>query len=898
MSTMERPSSRAGGEGGERARTPRTSHNAPRRRRRSAGVRVAATVGKVLGTLLLIMIVTGCFLACYGVVYLNTVIIPNASPNLNLNLNESSTIYYIDQETQEAVELATCYGSENRVILEYKEIPDVFIKAAVAIEDKRFYQHKGVDWVRTAAAVFYMFTGQDIQGGSTITQQVIKNYSGDNEVTVKRKITEIFKALELEKEYSKDDIITMYLNYIYLGSRQYGIATASEYYFGKDVSEITLAEAASIIAITNNPSIYGPNSTVVMENSDGELWDAKQWNKYRQELILNAMLEQGMITQEEHDEAVAQELVFTMGQTQSTEEEQTTTATNINSWYVDEVIAEVVNYYQETYGLNTEAANQMVYGGGLKIYTPFDPDVQEAVDEIYTNRENLDYTSSDGQQMQSGITVVDNETGYVVAMAGAIGEKTGNRLWNFATDSVRQPGSSIKPLAAYSPAIEMGLVTPYTVIDDSPYQILDGTAWPRNDNREYHGLTTVLNGITHSTNTIAVKLVGDYVTPEASFQFLQERYGITTLVDDVEVNGRVMTDKALAPLALGGLTNGLSPYEMTAAYATFPRNGAYTEPTVVLRVETNDGELVWDNTPETTYPIKESTAYYMNVLLDAASRGTGNAARNQMGGRTMAGKTGTTTDNYDRWFAGYTPYYTAVVWTGYETPAYIRASINPAAKLWGQVMFRIYEKLELEDRSFTSDVSLTSVSICLDCGLRATDACANDIRGNRTMTASFVEGTQPTAYCTCHVPITVCTEDPILNWQGEVVANAYHYATEYCPEESVREVYIVDYTRDEAASSVMVDDIYYMKYFYDGLTEPYCSVHTEATVDPENPEGTDPNQPPEETLPGEDPGNPDSGNDDPAATPSADPSAEPSTQPSEQPSETPPSDVEFIPAIQ
>lgn len=895
MSTSERPASRPGGEGGERPRTSRNSHAAPRRRRRSTGLTVAATVGKVLGTLLLIIIVTGCFLACYGVVYLNTVIIPNASPNLNLNLNESSTIYYEDQETGEVVELATCYGAENREILDFNEIPDVFIQAAIAIEDKRFYQHKGVDWFRTAGAVFYMFTGQDIQGGSTITQQVIKNYSGNDEVTVKRKITEIFKALELEKEYSKEDIITMYLNYIYLGSNQYGIATASEYYFGKDVSEITLAEAASIIGITNNPSIYGPNSTVVMENRDGEMWDAKQWNKYRQELILNAMLEQGMISQEEHDAAVAQELVFTMGQSGGDAEQGTS---NINSWYVDEVIAEVVDYYMETYDLNSKAANQMVYGGGLKIYTPFDPDVQAAVDEIYSNRENLDYTSSDGQQMQSAITIVDNESGYVVAMAGKIGEKTGNRVWNNATDSVRQPGSSIKPLAAYSPAIDMGLVTPYTIIDDSPYQILDGTAWPRNDNREYHGLTTVLNGITHSTNTIAVKLVGNYVTPEASLQFMQERYGITTLVDNVEINGQVKTDKAVAPMALGGLTNGLSPYEMTAAYATFPRNGAYTNPTVVLRVETKDGELVWDNEPETTYPIKDSTAYYMNVLLQAAAGGTGNAAKSQMSGMTMAGKTGTTTDNYDRWFAGYTPYYTAVVWTGYENPTYMRVSGgNPAAKLWGQVMAIVHK--DLENKSFTSNVSLVTRQICLDCGQLATDACSNDIRGNRTMTGTFVEGTQPTAYCSCHVPITICTADPVLNWEGNVVANAYHYATEFCPEDTVKEVYIVDYTRDEAASSVQVDDIYYMKYFYDGLAEPYCSVHTTPAVVPSDPDFMDPTLPPDWGFPGDnDPDDPNNWGDNPSSEPSTEPSAQPTVQPSQNPSETPPTDEEFVPAIQ
>ena len=795
---------------------------APRRRRkkRSVGATVAVRFFQVLGTLLLIMIVTGCFVACYAVFYINTIIIPSAGLDLDkFTFNENSVVYYTDAETGQAVELTTLSGEENREWIDYEDIPDYFIDAAVAIEDQRFWTHKGVDWKRTAYGIFAMFTGRDIQGGSTITQQLIKNLTGQNEVTVQRKIGEIFNALEVEKNYEKSEIITLYLNEVYFGKRNYGIVTAAKYYFGKEVSEITLAEAASLIAIINNPSIYGPASNVVVETSSGEEWTSKQWNKYRQELILAEMLKQEMISQEEHDEAVAQELNFVF-------DDEEAAVTDVFSWYVEQVISEVKDYLVSEQNMGERLAYNVIYGGGLAIYTAYDPDVQAAVDAVYSDTANLDYTSSDGQQMQSAITVVDNETGYVVALAGKIGEKTGNLQMNYATDSTRQPGSSIKPLASYSPAIEMGRITPATIIDDSPYQELDGSPWPRNDNNRYKGLTSVLSGITSSTNTIATKILADYVTPEVSYQFLTERYGLTTLVDSVEVNGKVKTDIGVAALAMGGLTYGVNTYEMAAAYATFPRAGVYTEPTVVLQVKTKDGELIWENEPREEAVIKESTAWYMNTLLKSAVTGTGNAAR--FSGMTIAGKTGTTSDNYDRWFAGYTPYYTAVVWTGYPNPAKMRTSGNPAAALWKQVMSRVHE--DLENRDFFSLSNTESVSICLDCGMRADENCQNDIRTvlegtSRVQTFTFAQGDAPTGYCTCHVPVTICKDDPILNTDG-TPTGAYRLATEFCPEESVLQVCIVSYERTEVGESVWVEDKPYMMRFYEGLESPDCTVHT------------------------------------------------------------------------
>lgn len=933
MSTSsEHPADRPAAEGPERRpAAPRTGGAGERKRRRRRRRRnpILVTLGwifKILGSLLLIAVVTGCFVACYGVIYIQTVIMPEAA-QLDLSayvLNEPSTIYYTDKDTGRTVELALCVGTENRQVLEPNEIPQVFRAVAIAAEDKRFLNHKGVDWIRTGAAVLYMFTGKDIQGGSTITQQVIKNYTQNDEVTVKRKVLEIFEALAVEDRYSKDDILGMYLNYIFLGDRQYGIAAAARYYFNKDVNDITLAEAASIIAITNNPSLYGPYSTVETRNpKTGAVKTGLERNKDRQEAILYVMCydkDIAMISEAEYQAAIAEPLNFAKGVTGEDG------PSDINSWYVDEVIAETVSHFMSQ-GYSRKAAENLVYYGGLHIYTPFDPSVQEKVDEVYTDLDNITdsrtgrpYTSKDGQQLQSCITIVDNSTGYVVAMAGQLGTKTGNRWWNFATDSVRQPGSSIKPLAAYSTAIEMGFITPYSVIDDSPYMLLDDNPYPRNDNRRYRGLTTAIQGITSSTNTIAVKLVGNYVTPDGAVQFLREKYGITSLVDHLESNGKVFDDHGLPQMALGGLTKGLSPYEMTAAYATFPRGGAYTEPTVVLRVEDREHNVVWDHTPKTTYPIKESTAHYMNVMLqNAATYGTGGGSK--FSDMPVAGKTGTTTDNYDRWFAGFTPYYTGVVWTGYERNAYMSTNGNPAIPLWKKVMAGIHEGLETKPLFSVSN--LKSCTICLDCGELATDACHNDIRGDRTATHSFVDGTQPKSYCTCHVPITICVDSPIFEEDGTFVDPAWNLAGEYCPEVSIRTVYVVNLRRDaELCARVTVEDEKFLITYYEGLAEmgaAGCTVHTQAPepdppvepidpVDPNNPGGQDPNAPVDPNDPG-DPGGEEGGSllppsatqnpPDPAQTQTDPPQTQPDpaqTQPDpSQSPEQPPSDP-YVPA--
>ena len=792
----------------------------PRRRRKSMGRRVAGTIGKVLGTLLLVGICTGAIMACYAVVYVQTVIVPQAEQVVSAlslyDVNQSSTMYYEDKNTGELVEMLTLSGGEDRVWVSYDEIPENLINATIAIEDQRFLTHSGVDWKRTAYGVFSMFTGKDIQGGSTITQQLIKNRTEYDDVTVKRKILEIFTALEYEKTHSKEDIMEWYLNYIFLGERCYGVYAASLNYFGKELQDLTLAECASLIAITNNPSLYNP-----YRNPDANL--------YRRNLTLDQMEKQGMISEAERDAAKAEPL--TLNRETGTSREQ-----EIFTWYEDEVINQVINDLMEKLGVSKDAATDLIYRGGLHIVTCFDPDVQAYVDTVYNDRSSLVYDSATGQEIQSAITIVENSTGNVVALAGGLGEKEVSRAWNMATDTIRPPGSSIKPLAVYAPALEMGLVTPATVFDDTPID-LNGSAWPSNSYSGYRGLTTVYEALQNSVNTIAVKVLRDCVTPSYSFQFLTERFGISTdhlVASRTASNGTVETDIALAPLALGGLTDGVSTYEMAAAYATFANNGIYKTPRVYLRVTSVDVEgretVLLENTGASEPVLKESTAYYINTMLQSVIKsGTGHDAN--FSGMTIAGKTGTTTSNKDKWFVGYSPYYTAAVWVGYEQQERIPTSAYLAAQMWKKVMEPLHSGLE--DQSFQKPGDLVSVYICKDSGLLANSACELDPRGGRTTSMTFVNGDQPTQYCTVHTTVEVCKDSPVLDASGNPIAGVYHLASEFCPEESVTTIALLDYERERVTESVVAKDDGYLLSALEALENGgLCDVHTEAAQEP------------------------------------------------------------------
>ncbi|HIY33000.1 MAG TPA: PBP1A family penicillin-binding protein [Candidatus Evtepia faecavium] len=730
--------------------------NKKKRKKHGRGFRVVMTV-------VLILVITLAMLLCMAAVYIKNVIIPEAGLEMaDFNPNLTSTMLYQDPDTGSYVTMQTLHGDENRVWVDLSEIPKNLQNAAVAIEDKRFYDHGGVDWVRTAKAILLMFTGGDIQGGSTITQQLIKNMTDDDEVTVKRKVMEIFRALEFEKNYSKEDILEAYLNYIYLGQGCNGVYTAAYTYFGKHVSELSLAECASLIGITNNPSKYDPMSNREIKTADGQTKSTREYNKERQELILQAMLEQKMISQEEYDQAVAEELDF-LEPGEATDIPGATNNT-VYSWYEDQVINDVIDDLVETYGWSETYAKDKVFSGGLEIYTCMNPNVQAAVDKVYQDRSNLNATSSSGQEIQSAITIVDNETGRVVAMAGGMGEKTVSRGLNRATSSKRPPGSSIKPLAVYAPAIELGKVTPLTSVEDSPYGEVDGRAWPVNATGRYQGDVTVAHAVEESINTVAVKVL-DMVTPETSFDFMQDKFHVE-LVRAYTKNNMTYSDINLASLALGGLTEGLTTYEMAAAYSVFPRQGTYIEPTTyTMVVDSNDQILLRSETEEEGETVlSERTAYYITEMLQNVVTGThGATGKNaNFSGQEIAGKTGTTTSRKDLWFVGYTPYYTAAVWTGYDQQERLAGYLgNPSTGLWQKVMSEVHKTLAYKDFDQPSQSDLRTVRYCMSSGMLATSAC-----GSNVATGTFYADDVPTSSCTYH-RVTVPTTDPDTGATGD-----------------------------------------------------------------------------------------------------------------------------------
>ena len=798
------------------------------RQRKSTGKGTGRRVGFIVGTVFLIGLCTTLMIGGIFMTYVKTTLVPTLEVRAeDYTMNLSSRIYYQDKETGEWVEYETLYGTENRIWADIEQMPDALWQAAVAIEDHRFFEHNGVDWKRTIGATVNMFIGmKDTFGGSTITQQLLKNMTGDDSPTVNRKVREIFRALEFEKNYTKEQILELYLNTIYLGKGCYGVQTAANYYFGKDVSQLSAAECACLIAITNNPYQYGPMSTLVITREDGTQVTARELNKERQEQILDRMAgrqDTGLsyLTEEEADAAKAEVLQFTDGSTSADDLVAAASGgVKINSWFVDQVFLDVANDLAEAENISVEAAQQKIYNSGYNIYTTLDPEIQEIAESVYEDRSNLDVTSRNGQKLQSGITIIDPYTGDIVAMVGAVGEKERNLGWNYATGR-RQVGSSIKPLTVYAPALDAGVVTMASTFDNYPVRLLNNSPWPKNSPQGYSGWTTLSKGVASSINTVAVQVVEKLTIP-ASYAFATEKLGLNLVADDMNT----------AALGLGGLTHGLSTVEMAAAYATFPNGGVYHEPRTYVKVTASDGEtVVLENEGEEHVAMKETTAYFMNTLLQGViNSGTGGSAKFR--GMTIAGKTGTTSENYDRYFVGYTPYYVAAVWTGYDSPEKISYSGNPAITMWKKVMQKIHEDLPNKQFS-TPSTGLETVEVCLDSGLRPTDACRADVRGSaRVQTVTVAAGTAPTESCTMHTLVDYCTEGKCL-------------AGEYCPAESVKQVGVLDYVREDYGESIKADDdAYLLVNMQKAVEETGCPVHTQAVVEPEPEPGTDPSTDP------------------------------------------------------
>ncbi len=630
---------------------------------------VLRVILKVIATLLLIFVTTGLLFTCIFAYYVKTNLTSGLDVSLNeMTLNLASTIWCTN-ENGENVSLASLHGKENRIWVDYKNIPDYMAKAAVSIEDKRFYEHKGVDWYRTVAAFSNMFLSMKNDfGGSTITQQLIKNLTKEDDITVQRKILEIFRALKFEKMYTKDQIMEWYLNVIYLGESCNGVGTAAKTYFDKDVWDLDLAECASIIGITNNPSKYDP-------------YISRSNNKARQEVILKEMYDQGSITNDQYTKAVAEELVFKRGENEAYTE-------TINSYYVDTVIEDVKNDLMAEKGINSETAENLIYNGGLQIYSCIDTKAQNIVDGIYNDVSNFPTAkSSKGESLESAVVVMDPYTGEVKALSGGVGKKTANLVFNRATDALRPPGSAIKPLATYGPAIDQGLISPTTLVNDSPNITLKGTTWfPRNSSYTYMGVVTMQTALTNSINTVSAQIL-DKLTPAVSYNYLSERLGVKSLVK---------SDEDYAPLAIGQLTNGITVREMAQAYDSFVNDGVFTYARTYTQVTDSEGNLVLDNPVKNQVAFKANTAWTMDYMLNiAATYGTG--SESYLGNMPHAGKTGSSNDYCDRWFVGFTPYYVAAVWTGYDTPERMYVSGNPAAQIWKKIMYPLNDGLAYKD---------------------------------------------------------------------------------------------------------------------------------------------------------------------------------------------------------
>ncbi len=634
---------------------------------------VGSTIGgvfKVLGTILLIFILSALLFGCIFAYYVKSTITPNINISLDdFSVKQSSSILYeaSPDNWQQLIELS---GSEKRIWVDYNDIPQYMEQAVISIEDKRFYTHKGVDWYRTVGAFFNMFLGmRNDFGGSTITQQLIKNLTKQDDVTVQRKLLEIFQALELEKKYDKQDIMQWYLNVVYYGEGSYGVQAAAQTYFGKDIQDLDLAECAAIAGITNLPTYYDPFYSLAN-------------NKERQEIILHEMYKQGYITKEECDAAIAEELQFVRG-------EEYTYTQETYTYYEETVIADVIRDLMEEKGINEIAAKQLVYNGGYQIYCCMKPDIQQKVDSIYQNLDALpqSYSNPTGQQLQSGIVVMDPHTGEIVALEGGTGSKTINFGLNRAVDTKRPAGSSFKPVAIYGPATEYGIITPSTLVLDEPDQTLKGTSWfPANSGNSYYGVVTIAEALKRSLNTVSAQIL-DKLTPRASYDFLTQKLGFTSLIQ---------ADCDYAPLSLGQLTNGVTVREMAQAFSAFDNEGVFTYARTYTKVTDSNGNIVLDNTPNTIQAFSANTAHIMSYMLKGAvDGGTGSEAR--LGNMPVAGKTGTTTDSRDRWFVGYTPYYCAAVWTGYDTPAVMNFSGNPASQIWHSVMASISEGQEYQE---------------------------------------------------------------------------------------------------------------------------------------------------------------------------------------------------------
>ncbi len=587
--------------------------------------------------------------------------------------NQTSIMYAYDSEDK-LVELTRLHGEENRIWVDYEDMPENLLWAFICLEDFRFYDHSGVDWIRTVAVIIN--PAYEGQGASTITQQLIKNLTDEKSATYNRKFHEITRALNLERNYSKKDILEAYLNTVSLGSGCYGVKTAAETYFGKEVSELNLAECAMLAGITKAP--YTTNPYANMDKC-----------KSRQKRCLDAMVENEKITQEQADKAYNKKVKI-LSKNSSAENEEKTDTAEIMSWYEEYVVVQVIADLQDKYNYDYNEAWRKVYYGGLNIYAAVDIDVQETLEASYETRTGFpkSHYDSHGELPESSMTIMDYE-GRIVALVGGTGEKTANRAYNRATDNraKRQPGSSIKPLSVYAPAIDMGILTSKSVILEEAI-ILKGEKWPRNFNGD-HGsgeYITVENALIRSLNTVPVRILNEMLGVENALRYCNESFHLNLSEGD----------KDLSPLGVGGTQTGVTTLEMAAAFATFGNGGRYYKPYSYYKVTDRNGEVLLDNSdnkPEQAIS-RNAASEVLTMLTGAVNESYGTGYGSKISGFQTFAKTGTTSDNCDKWYCGGTPYYVTAVWYGFDYRSDLRTgSSNPSKTIFRHVFSKIHSGL-------------------------------------------------------------------------------------------------------------------------------------------------------------------------------------------------------------
>lgn len=842
----------------ENAEAKKDSINSPKNKKKK---KRTAAVLKIILILLLVTVIAG---LCVGFAFVKELI--DSSPSVSdINLvpsNFATIVYYDDGE--ESTRLVQ--SGSNRQYVKISEMPDCILKAFVAIEDERFYEHRGIDIPGIIRAFFVGITNMNFsEGASTITQQLIKNNvftSWTEEVTfidsLRRKIQEQYLAIQVEKVYSKDEILEYYLNSINLGQNCLGVQTAAMRYFDKDVSELNISEAAVIAAITQNPTNNNP-----ITNPEN--------NKKRRDIVLANMLKFNYITQDEYNSAM-EDNVYSRVLVNS----PITTSLSTTSSFIDELILQAVDALCEEKGYTETQAYNLIYSGGLKIYSTQNKKLQQVCDEEANKDENYDsfvkyslsyrvsvtkpngnvstYTNSDLKkyiedqgrtypskydsieaieadlaeykeyltkdgskiidnseliyyvlQPQTSITLADQSTGEVKALVGGRGEKVGDMTLNRATQITRQPGSCFKVLAAFAPAIDTCGKTLATVYQDVPYSYPNGVKVNNWWGDSYRGYKSIREGIYLSMNIVAIKCITD-ITPQVGFDYLKN-FGFTTLVDHKTLDdGTVISDIGL-PTALGGISLGVTNFELNAAYAAIANGGVYTKPIMFTKILDSKDNVIIDNVPSTKRVLKETNSYLLTNAMEDTFTVRGLYPWAKLSTSDCSGKSGTTNDNKDYWLVGYTPYYTCSVWGGYDVSDTLPSS-GFVAKIWYGIMERIHKELPV--KKFVVPEGIVKAKVCTLCGKLATEGlCDKDPRGSQVVEEFFAKDNVPTETCSCHVAVDVCKETNSL-------------ANGHCPVTEKKVFQILP----EDGSKGSDDDPYLLP---DNFMDSPCKVHKSAS---------------------------------------------------------------------